>query len=116
VIDDTVHPQTLAGYPFAAAAHRKTGGSTRHHRVDYPFLELLEEDFGIAHFALSVAFMGVPPEPKKSAIALCKWASRADEPEKALLSWARKNGRGTFAPAFFEDSPDLGHGDDDQGL
>src|SRR5215211_7060114 len=76
----------------AAPAHR----TTRHHRVDEDFLELLEEDFGIPEFALSNAFMGFPAEPKKSAIALCEWASRADDPARALLAWARKNGRGTF--------------------
>jgi hypothetical protein len=70
--------------------------STRHHRVDHRFLELLEEDFGIPEFALSHAFMGFPAEPKKSAIALCEWASRTDDPARALLAWARKNHRGTF--------------------
>jgi hypothetical protein len=70
--------------------------TTRHHRVDEAFLELLEEDFGIPVFALSHAFVGFPAEPKKSAIALCEWASRADDPARALLAWARRNGRGTF--------------------
>jgi hypothetical protein len=70
--------------------------TTRHHRVDEAFLELLEEDFGIPEFALSNAFMGFPAEPKTSAIALCEWASRADDPARALLAWARKNHRGTF--------------------
>ena len=72
--------------------------TTRRHRVDERFLGLLESDFGIPAFALSNAFMGVPREPKKSAIALCEWAVRADDPARALLSWARKNGRGTFRP------------------
>ena len=72
--------------------------TTRHHRVDHRFLELLAEDFGIPEFALSNAFMGMPAEPKKSAIALCEWAVRADDPARALLAWARKNGRGTFRP------------------
>jgi hypothetical protein len=78
----------------APPAHR----TTRHHRVDERFLELLEEDFGISTFTLSNAFMGVPAEPKKSAIALCEWAVRTDDPTRALLAWARKNGRGTFRP------------------
>ena len=83
--------------------------STRHHRVDDDFLELLEEDFGIAYFALSLAFMGVPAEPKKQAIALCEWAIRTDEPARALLAWARKNHRGTFRPpAQAEDADDGG--------
>ena len=82
------------GDPFTA----RSAPSTRHHRVDEHFLELLEEDFAIPVFALSNAFMGVPAEPKKSAIALCEWAVRADDPTRALLAWARKNGRGTFRP------------------
>ena len=72
--------------------------TTRHHRCDHEFLELLEEDFGIPRFALVNAFMGMPVEPKKEAIALCEWAARVapDEPARALLAWARKNHRGTF--------------------
>ena len=78
----------------APPAHR----TTRHHRVDDAFLELLGEDFGIPEFALSNAFMGFPSEPKKQAIHLCGWAVRADDPTRALLAWARKNHRGTFRP------------------
>jgi hypothetical protein len=73
------------GDPFTAC----NAPSTRHHRVDDRFLELLEEDFGIPEFALSIAFMGFPAEPKKQAIHLCEWASRADDPTRALLAWAR---------------------------
>ena len=66
--------------------------TTRHHRCDYPFLELLEEDFGIAQFSLRQAFMGVPPAPKKQAIAVCEWAVReASDPEEAgdlVRGWA----------------------------
>ncbi len=77
--------------------------STRHHRCTDEFLALLEEDFGIPAFALSNAFMGVPAEPKRSAIALCEWAVRCEEPARALLAWARKNRRGTFRPAGDEE-------------
>jgi hypothetical protein len=76
----------------AHPAHR----TTRHHRVDDRFLALLEEDFGVAYFALSVTFLGMPAEPKKAAIAVAEWAAKQDDPEKALLAWARKNHRGTF--------------------
>jgi hypothetical protein len=79
---------------IAYPAHR----TTRHHRCDHDFLELLEDDFGIARHALINAFMGVPAAPKREAIALCEWAVRADDPARALLAWARKNGRGTFRP------------------
>ena len=70
--------------------------TTRHHRVDHEFVALLEDDFGIPRHALINAFMGVPAEPKKEAIALCEWAARADDPGRALLAWARNNGRGMF--------------------
>jgi hypothetical protein len=79
---------------IAHPAHR----TTRHHRCDHDFLELLEDDFGIARHALINAFMGVPAAPKREAIALCEWAIRADDPARALLAWARKNRRGTFRP------------------
>jgi hypothetical protein len=77
--------------------------TTRHHRCTHEFIALLEDDFGIPRFALNNAFMGMPAEPKKSAIALSEWASRADDPARALLAWARKNGRGTFRPSEADD-------------
>jgi hypothetical protein len=77
-----IHTISPAGDPFSS----RRRPSTRHHRVDDGFLELLEEDFGISAFTLSNAFMGVPAEPKKSAIALCEWASRADDPGRAFLT------------------------------
>jgi hypothetical protein len=68
------------------------------------FLKLLEGDFGILHYALENAFMGMPLAPKKQAIELCEWAVRAavgdaEEAGKALLAWARKNHRGSFGLA-----------------
>ena len=90
-----------AGDPFTARS--VAAPSTRHIRCTPEFLELLEEDFGIARYALHNAFMGVPREPKKSAIKLCAWASHQDEPDKALLAWARKNGKGTFRPAELDE-------------
>jgi hypothetical protein len=81
-----------AGDPFTA----RRAPSTRHHRCTHEFIGLLEEDFGIDRHALINAFMRMPAEPKKEAIALCAWASKTDDPARALLSWARKNGRGTF--------------------
>jgi hypothetical protein len=82
-----------------ASVHR----TTRHHRCTHDFLQLLEEDFGIPYFALHNAFMGVPAEPKREAIALCEWAVRCEDPARALLAWARKNHRGTFRPCGAED-------------
>jgi hypothetical protein len=72
--------------------------TSRHHRCDHRFLELLEDDFGIPRHALSLSFMGVPAAPKREAIALCEWAAKADDPARALMAWARKNHRGTFRP------------------
>jgi hypothetical protein len=72
--------------------------TTRHHRCDDHFLDLLEEDFPtIPRVALESAFMGFPAAPKKQAIHVCEWASRKTEPGRALMAWARKHGRGAFA-------------------
>jgi hypothetical protein len=86
--------------------------STRHHRVDDRFLELLEEDFGISQFALRSAFMGIPAAPKKQAIKLCEWAIRASEasgnPEgagDALRAWAKKHQAGAFDPRLVGGPP-----------
>jgi hypothetical protein len=84
-------------------AHPRTTRSTRHHRCTEEFIDLLQEDFGIPRYALQNAFMGMPAEPKKEAIALCEWAIRTDDPARALLAWARKNRRGMFHPCEDED-------------
>jgi hypothetical protein len=81
--------------------------STRRHRVDYEFLGLLNEDFGIDFYSLNKAFMGVPPSPKKQAIHLCEWALRSakgdvEEAGKALRAWARKSGAGAYNPHLLE--------------
>lgn len=104
-----------AGDPFAYAGQTKAKRNgeqpptrtTRRYRCTEEFVQLLAEDFGIPEFALNMAFMGVPAEPKKGAIALCEWAAGTDDPARALLSWARKNGRGTFCP-------DVAGGEDDE--
>ncbi len=94
-----------AGDPFYTAPRRSAkSGTTRRHRCTHEFIELLEEDFGIARYALISAFMGMPAEPKREAIALCEWAARTYEPARALLSWARKNGRGTFCIGSEDDA------------
>jgi hypothetical protein len=85
--------------------------STRHHRCDYPFLDLLEQDFGIDQFSLYSALMGVPPAPKRQAIALCKWAisTVAGDAEGAgdlLRAWARKHKIGVHDPRLL-DAPEL---------
>ncbi len=79
-----------------------TRRTTRHHRTDYPFTDLLHEDFGIPMFSLQAALIGVPSVPKKEAIQVCAWAVRVttnpDAAGDALRSWARKNGRGSYHP------------------
>ena len=93
---------------LAHPAHESTTpDSTRHHRVDYEFLGLLNEDFGIDFFSLNSAFMGVPAAPKRQAIALCEWAIRSakgdtDEAGKALRAWAKKNGHGQYDRRLLE--------------
>ena len=84
--------------------------TTRHHRCDYGFLELLEEDFGISQYSLRAAFMGVPPVPKRQAIELCEWATKAagGDPEEAgdaLRAWAKKHQRGTYDPRLVGGPP-----------
>ncbi len=75
--------------------------TTRNHRSDHAFLEILEEDFGISRFALRSSFMGVPAAPKRQAIALCEWAVRVTggnpgEAGDALRAWAKKHGQGRY--------------------
>lgn len=76
--------------------------STRHHRCDPDFLELLHEDFGIQRFSLQSALIGAPSVPKKEAIAICAWAVRVtpnlDDAGDALRAWARKNNKGSYHP------------------
>ena len=84
--------------------------TTRHHRVDYEFLGLLNEDFGIDYYSLNKAFMGVPPAPKKQAIQLCEWAVRmakgdVDEAGRALRAWAKRHGAGLYSPKIVEAPP-----------
>ena len=85
--------------------------STRHHRCNYPFLDLLEQDFGIDQFSLRSALMGIPPAPKRQAIALCEWAIRAAEGNAEvagdlLRAWARKHRVGAYDPRLL-DAPEL---------
>lgn len=101
-----------AGDPFASKL--VTTSSTRHHRCNHDFLELLEEDFGISQFALRSAFLGVPNAPKKQAIAMCEWAIRSAkndtvEAGHALRNWARKRGVGVFNPYFVVEDDDEEH-------
>ncbi len=98
MIEGSVSP---AGDPFSAVAARAIrAGSTRYHRVDRAFVELLHEDFGIPVFALAQAFEGAPPSPKKEALALCEWATLhgrdAEHAGELLRAWARKRGRGMY--------------------
>ncbi len=84
--------------------------STRHHRCDYEFLGLLEEDFGLDLYTLNKAFMGCPPAPKRQAIVLSEWALRSakgdvEEAGRALRAWAKKNGKGGYDRSLLEAKP-----------
>lgn len=83
-----------------ASVHR----TTRHHRVDEEFLSLLEEDFGIAQFALRRAFLRMPPAPKKQAIEVCEWAAgksaNPDERGRMVRGWARRRKVGQHHPSI----------------
>ena len=103
---------TKGVHPMAKASLSRKGRerTTRHHRCDYGFLELLEEDFGISQFSLRQAFMGVPPAPKKQAIEVCEWATRragdAEEAGRMIRGWARNRQVGMYHPAIL-DAPEL---------
>jgi hypothetical protein len=95
--------------------------STRHHRCDEAFLELLELDFGIPQFFLRAAFMGSPPAPMKQSIKVCQWAVRAaagdpEEAGKALRAWARKRGVGTYDPRLNDPEPPTFGGHEARGV
>ena len=84
--------------------------TTRHHRCDEDFFELLEEDFSIDAYSLTKAFMGCRPAPKKQAIQLCEWAIRSangdpDEAGKALRAWAKRHGVGRYDRRLIEAPP-----------
>lgn len=80
-------------------------GSTRHHRTDSAFADLLADDFGLSPFAAH-ALVGVP---KKAAIMVCAWAEAniadTDRRSKAVRAWARKRGVGQFHPDLLDAPP-----------
>ena len=105
----------------SASAHHPSAPvrdhSTWHHRVDYAFLGLLNEDFGIDFYSLNSAFMGVPAAPKKQAISLCEWAIRSakgdvDEAGRALRAWAKKNSKGRYDRRLLE-APEVTYEDNE---
>ena len=77
--------------------------TTSHIKVDTRFAGLLSEDFGISKPKILSALEG---ESQKQAIEVCQWAARTDEPGKALLNWAKKHGKGGYAPRRREWTPD----------
>jgi hypothetical protein len=80
----------------AGTTTTSTRTTTRHIKVDARFAGLLSEDFGVETRAILQALSG---EPQREAIALVEWASKADEPAKAIVAWGRKNRRGSFRKA-----------------
>lgn len=89
---------------MAEASVHDAKRSTRRHRCDEDFLELLEQDFGIEQFALRRAFLGMPPAPKKQAIEVCEWAAtKSDDPDergRMVRGWARRRKVGQYHPAI----------------
>ena len=83
--------------------------STRRHRCDEDFLELLEQDYGIAQFSLRQAFLGMPPAPKKQAIEVCEWAvSNSMDPDgrgRMVRGWAKNRKVGQYHPAIIAAPP-----------
>lgn len=94
-------------------ARERRERTTRHHRCDHAFLELLEEDFGIRQFPLRAAFIGVPSVPKKQAIKVCEWAAEtargdADRAGEMVRGWARRREVGGYDPRL-TGAPELTH-------
>lgn len=66
---------------------------TTHGLVDAPFAAVLQEQFGIPATIVLRKLRGESPQ---RAIAMCRWASRFEEPNGMLLVWGgtlRKHGR-----------------------
>lgn len=77
-------------------------GTTAHIKVDTRFAGLLSEDFGIDTETIRKALGG---EPQRAAISIAEWASKTDDPAKALIAWARKHRRGNFRKSRRNMSP-----------
>ncbi len=65
--------------------------SNKHRAVDASFGAILREYFGIPTAFVLRALEG---EPRQRAVALCRLATRYEEPNGTLLMLARKFGRG----------------------
>jgi hypothetical protein len=80
--------------------------STRHRVVDADFAAVLEERFGIPTAFILRALKGEPHQP---AVALCRLATRYEEPNGTLLMLARKFGRGRARRQRTAATPPRGH-------
>lgn len=91
-------------------------GSTRHHRTDPAFADLLAEDFGLSPFAAH-ALVGAP---KRASIAVCQWATDnitdPDDRGKAVRAWARKRGVGVFDERLIDHEPPTYGGHEPEGV
>lgn len=75
--------------------------------VDADFAAILEERFGIPTAYVLRALKGEPHQP---AVALCRLATRYEEPNGTLLMLARKFGRGRARRQRTATTPPRGHG------
>lgn len=108
---DKEGPQSTGSVPRDPVDHKESRspvvkssihskGSTRHIVSDEHFIDCLAFDFGLDHYSLRKAFLGVPV-PKKEAIGVCDWAvekAHEDMPEasRILRMWAKKNKKGYY--------------------
>lgn len=81
--------------------------STRHRVVDADFAAVLEEHLGIP---TCVVLMALEGESRSRAVALCRWASRHEEPNGTLLVWAPKYRRVRARRQRTAATPPRGHG------
>lgn len=80
--------------------------STSHRVVDADFAAVLEEHFGIP---TCVVLMALEGESRSRAVALCRWASRHEEPNGTLLVRAPKYRRGRARRRRIPAAPPRGH-------
>ena len=85
-----------------------TTPSTRHHVVGADFAAVLEERFGMPTAFVLRALEGEPLQP---AVALCRIATRYDEPNGTLLMLARKFRRGRARRQRTAPTLPRGHGE-----
>ena len=88
-------------------AEKSPQASNGHNRVDEAYSARLQERFAIPAAFILRALEG---EPRRRAVALCRWASRQDEPNGTLLVWTREHRMGRSRRRRAPGTPPPRHG------